>query len=279
MDTILDILKKTTAFFESKGIETPRLDAELLLAHILKCNRLDLYLMFDRPMTSDTLDALRPLVVRRGKREPLQYLLGEVPFCGLSLKVDARALIPRAETEEFPSLLLEHYKLNPKRILDLGTGTGALALALANKCKEVSVYAVDRSAEALALARENAQRNNLKDNITFIEGSWFDPVSGTFDLIVSNPPYLTQKEWEAAMPEVKNYDPYEALVAPGEGLADLMHILEQAYSFLNAAGCIALETGPTHHERLKEQADVLGYARADSHKDLNQRERFFLAWK
>ncbi len=277
MDTLLEVLKKTTAFFEGKGIESPRLDAELLFAHVLNCSRLDLYLEFDKPMSAKLLDELRPLVARRGKREPLQYLLGEVPFCGLTLKVDSRALIPRPETEELVELLVQQ-KVEPKRILDLGTGTGALALALANQYSAAAVVAVERSSEARSLAHENAQQNNLLEQLTLLEGSWFESVTGTFDLIVSNPPYLTQEEWEAASPEVKHADPYEALVSPEEGIADLLHILSEARSYLDEGACLALETGIAHHERLKQEAEALGYSKTDSFEDLNKRDRFFLAW-
>lgn len=361
MSTLLEILQKTTTYLAGKGVPNPKLHAELLLAHVLHLRRLDLYLQFDRPLTPDQLDALRPLVLRRGKREPLEYIIGNRPFADIELLCDRRALIPRSETEELVELLVKHFATRPSlekndapslptplRVLDLGTGTGALALALAKRWPQAQVTAVDASAEALALARSNAEHNDLSNRVTFVSANWFAPVAKNaaqtqshplaspqeatstkntvaataatlpnttthqssstasqpcstaspcpqhlqkntfhtaptlagqrFDLIVSNPPYLTQAEWQAADPEVKDYEPYGALVAANNGLADLQAILATAPQFLAPGGLLALETGIAHHEALAQLADATGaYATTESHRDSDDRPRFFLA--
>ena len=189
MRTVREIKARTEPFFAEKGIESPGLEIDLMLAHALGLKRLDLYLDLDRPLTEAQLEALRPLVKRRAAREPLQYILGAVEFGGLELMVDPRALIPRPETEELYDLLQHRLQEGPPaRILDLGTGSGALALALAQSFPEAQVTATDASTEALDLARKNATRNSLDERIRFLEGSWWDalPPGERFDLIVSN---------------------------------------------------------------------------------------------
>jgi len=277
MQTVLDVLKKTTDWFSSKGLENARGDAEQLLAHGLGCKRLDLYLRFDQPLEASDLDQLRPLMKRRASREPLQHIIGEWPFCDLMLKVDCRALIPRPETEELVDWLVNLGE-SPKRILDLGTGTGAIALSLALAFPSAEVVAVDLSEDALSLAKENAAQNDLS-NVCFAQGSWFEPVEGAFDWIISNPPYLTDEEWQEAEPEVRQYDPFSALVAPSDGFADLEHIVREAYPRLNVGGRIALETGIAQHAALLKLADSLGYHTAESMQDLSGRDRFITAQK
>jgi release factor glutamine methyltransferase len=280
MLTVLEIIKRTTEFFEKKGVESARLNAELLIGHALGLKRMQLYLQFERPLTETDLEKIRPLVKRRGNREPLQHIIGETEFSGLKLKVDRRALVPRPETEYLVELIAGKLAAPPARILDLGTGTGALALALAKKYPEARVTAVDKSAEALALAKENAEALKLTDRITFLASDWFSAVTAgeKFELIVSNPPYLTEAEMREADPEVRDHDPASALVAAAEGRADLDHILRHAPPFLTEDGMIACETGIAHHARLSEIAAESGYARTESLRDLTGRDRYLLAF-
>lgn len=276
---VLDILNKTKDFFEAKAIENPRLNAEWILSKGLGCKRLDLYLRFEERIPEDQLSQIRSLVQRRGKGEPLQYILGEMPFMDLNLKIDSRALIPRPETEEMLERLLKLWgKNHPRRVLDLGTGSGALALAIAYYCKDSKVMGVDINDDTLALARENQIKCGLEDRVNFLISDWFSKVEGKFDWIISNPPYLTEEEWQMAQIEVKGYEPKGALVAGDEGLADLERILQEAGRYLNPGGGIILETGIGHHERLKELAIEFGYSKTESWKDLSGRDRFFVAY-
>lgn len=279
MHTIIEILQKTSSFLEKKGVENARLDSEYILATALNCRRLDLYLKFERPLSEAELAAIRPLLRRRSRREPLQYVLGTSEFFDTSLVVDQRALIPRPETEQFVERILAKPKQSPKRILELGTGCGAIAIALASHYPGASLTAVDRSEEALVLARENITASGFMDRLELRESDWFKTIEGKYDLIVSNPPYLSEEEWRAAQPEVREHEPRVALVAAKDGLADLEKILVGALPFLRAGGLLALETGLAHHKALALIADQLSYRGWKSEEDLLGSKRFFFAWK
>ncbi len=284
MVSLLELLQKSTEFLAKKGIENARLQSELLFAGALRCRRLDLYLQFDRPLAESQIARLRANVVRRGRREPVQYIVGDTDFRRLTLKCDPRALIPRPETEELVDFVLE--KLNtrhpagtPVRVLDLGTGTGAIALSLATERAGTQVVATDISADALSLARENFERVGGVAAVEFLQSDWFSRVAGTFDAIVANPPYLTRKEWACAQPEVREHEPLSALVAEKEGLSDLEKILRGAREHLaEEGGFIALETGIAHHARLAEIAREAGFSHTESQADLSSRERFFFSF-
>jgi release factor glutamine methyltransferase len=278
MLTIREIKARTEHFFQEKGVPNAKLDTDILIAHSLGVKRLDLYLDLDRPLTEAQLVELRPLVKRRANREPLQYIVGNTEFYGLELKVDSRALIPRHETEELIELIVERSATPPARILDLGTGSGAIALALASKYPEATVTAVDQSAEALALAAENADALKLNERVNFRQGSWFEPLAddAQFDLIVSNPPYLTEAEMQTAEPEVVSHEPHSALVSGNDGLDDLRLILSQAKHFLATGGLLAMETGIAQGEALVKLANDAGL-RGESIEDLSGRPRFFFA--
>jgi release factor glutamine methyltransferase len=276
MLSIREIKERTEAFFKEKGVPNPKLDTDILIAHSLGIKRLDLYLDLERPLTEAQLGELRPLVKRRADREPLQYIVGTTEFYGLCLKVDKRALIPRHETEELVDLIIEQQEAPPRRILDLGTGSGALALALASKYPEAAVTAIDQSAEALALASENAQQLGIADRINFLEGNWWSPLGNdaTFDLIVSNPPYLTEAEMKTAEPEVIEHEPHSALVAGTDGLDDFRILLEGTPKFLANGGLLAMETGIAQSEALTDLAKQVGLT-GHSIGDLSGRPRFF----
>lgn len=280
MLTVLEVIKKTTDFFAGRGIENPRLNAEQLIGHGLGLQRMQLYLQFERPVTEKELETIRPLVRRRGLREPLQYIVGEIDFWGLKLKTDRRALIPRPETEYLMELLVARLPAAPARILDLGTGSGALALALARQYSGASLIAVDRSQEALSLAIENAHSNALDQRVNWIISDWYDalPDGARFDLIVANPPYLTAEETAGAAPEVRDHEPVSALVSTGpEALTDLAAIVRSAPNFLEVGGLLALETGIAHHAALRSLATTAGLAQTESQQDLTGRDRYFFA--
>ncbi len=276
MLTLLEVLRRTADYLGSKGVESPRLEAEWLLASVLGLKRLDLYLQFERPLGEGELDALRPLVRRRAGREPLQYVLGETEFCGLTLKTDRRALIPRPETERLAELVGRRVNGPPGRILDLGTGTGALAFALLHTWPEAVAVAVDRSDEALSLARENAVALGLVERVKLVCSDWYAGLAGEepFDLIVANPPYLTAEEWRTAEPEVREYEPREALEAERSGLAALEAVVAGAGPFLRAGGLVALETGVEHCEPLADHAARHGFGAVEAETDYHERDRY-----
>lgn len=280
MLSVLEIIKRTTEFFEKRGVESPRLNAELLIGHALGLKRMQLYLQFERPLMEPELEKIRPLVKRRGNREPLQYIVGETDFAGLKLKVDRRALIPRPETEHLVELVVQQLTAAPATILDLGTGSGAIALALAKHWPSATVTAVDESDDALVLAAENATTCGLAERVRFLKSDWFSavPTGERFDLIVSNPPYLSDEETAATEPEVKDFEPRSALSAGANSAADLEKIIHEAKSRLNPGGLLACETGIAQHAALLKLAADCGYARAESRRDLTSRERCLFAF-
>lgn len=278
MYTVREIKERTETFFSQKNVPNAKLDTDILIAHSLGMKRLDLYLDMERPLTEQQLDVLRPLVKRRATREPIQYIIGSTDFYGLTLKVDSRALVPRQETEELVDRIVTRLSEAPKRILDLGTGSGAIAFALASKYPEACITAIDSSTGAIALALENATTLDFVDRVRIIEGNWWSPIADdeSFDLIVSNPPYLTEAEMRSAEPEVVDYEPQEALVAGHDGLNDLRILLEGAPKYLCATGLLAMETGIAQSESLTAMATIAGLT-CECIEDLNERPRFFFA--
>ena len=281
MIILLEIVKKTTDFLSAKGVENPRLNAELLIGHALSLSRMQLYLPFERPVTEPELEEIRPLVKRRSQREPLQYILGETEFFHLKLKTDRRALIPRPETEHLCELITQRLPAPPATILDLGTGSGAIALGLAAFYPNASVTALDVSEAALDLARENAGALGLAGRLRLLRSDWFTALEPgiRFELIVANPPYLTEQETAAAMPEVRGHEPLVALASGADGLAALTRIITEAPRFLVETGLLALETGLDQQTVLREQAAAAGFTRVESLRDLTDRERYLLAWR
>ena len=278
MLTIREIKERTETFLKKKNVPNARLDTDILIAHSLGITRLDIYLELDRPLTEAQLTDLRTLVKRRASREPLQYIIGSTEFYGITLKVDPRALIPRHETEELIELIVERLVTPPKRILDLGTGSGAIALALASKYLDAEVTATDQCEKAIALAKENAVALNLSSRVTFIKGNWFEPLDAgaRFDLIVSNPPYLTEGEMQTAVPEVIDYEPHSALVSGDDGLDDLSLLLKSVPKYLAEGGILALETGIGQADAIKTMALKVSL-HGQTVEDLSERARFFFA--
>lgn len=280
MLTVLEIIKRSTEFLDRHGVEGPRLNAELLIGHALGLKRMQLYLQFERPLAETELAKIRPLVKRRSEREPLQYIIGSTDFAGLTLKVDRRALIPRPETELLVEIAKTAGAMTPARVLDLGTGTGAIALALGKHFPGATVIATDVSAEALTLARENAGALGLADRVQWLRSDWFAELPAElppFDLIVSNPPYLTEAEVTETEPEVKNHEPRGALTSGPDGLEAIAVIVREAKVRLVPGGRLLLETGIAQHARILELARESGYAAAESRPDLTGRDRFVLA--
>ncbi len=246
--TVLEAIQKSADFLGKKNVESPRLQTELLLAHLLKMPRMKLYLNFERTLSSEEIDSLRELVKRRGLREPLQHIIGSTSFCGFEIAVNRHALVPRPETEllaESGWNFLVTCHSSPVTALDFGTGTGCIAIALAAKCPDAKIVATDVSAEALALAKENAARSNVAGRIEFLRSDGFSghSTSSRFDLIVSNPPYIPSAEIETLQPEVRDFDPRSALDGGADGLDFYRKLAIESKPFLNAGGKIMLEFG------------------------------------
>jgi release factor glutamine methyltransferase len=277
--SIRNILQKSIQFLQKKEVPEAKLSAEWLMAEALGYKRLDLYLRQDEIIPPATLAKLRGWIKRRSEREPWQYIVGHAAFMDLDLKVDARVLIPRPETEELVVHLIESLKpINPKHLLDLGTGSGAILLSLLKAFPNAEGVGVDQSADALCVAKENATRLGLDGRTQWVQSNWLDGVEGLFDAIAANPPYLNAQEVLDAEPEVKDHEPYNALMAPDEGAADLKHILDHARHHLHPSGTLILEMGIHHGPLLKAHAEALGYKRVAILKDLSKRDRFLMAY-
>jgi len=274
VSTVRELLGPTREYLEGKGVRSPRLDAEYLLAHVLGIKRLELYLDHDRPLEAAEVDLLRELVRRRGRREPLAYVLGSWSFYGLELRCDPRALVPRPETEILVECCLTLLAgVEAPRIVDVGTGTGAIALALAARLPEAGVTAIDISPGALALAAENAAANALDDRVEFLEGDLLAPVAGRrFDLVVSNPPYVA--DGDEVDPEVADFEPAAlAVYAGGDGRAILERLATGATDVLCPGGHLAVELGDGQAPWFAERLTGLGYEAAEVTRDLRGVER------
>jgi release factor glutamine methyltransferase len=251
------------------GVPSPRVDAELLVAHVLDVSRTELFAS-DRPLEDEDVARLRELVRRRRAREPLAYVLGEWGFRRLVLAVDGRALVPRPETEVVVERCLLHLReLEAPRVLDVGTGSGAIALSIADEHSGARVVAVDRSAAALGLARENLARTGLAGRIELRHGDLLDGVRGPFDLVVSNPPYVSPEEYESLQPEIRLYEPVEAVV--GEGVWE--RIAGAARTMLPAGARLVLECGDGQAAEVAAGLARLGYGGVQCTPDLAGRDR------
>jgi release factor glutamine methyltransferase len=258
--TVLEAIQRSTEFLAKKGVDSPRLQTELLLAHLLKQPRMRLYLEFERVLTPAEVDGLREFIKRRGQREPLQHIVGSTSFCGFEIVVNRDVLIPRPETEVLAergwTFLNQLSTLNaqPSTVLDFGTGSGCLAIALASKCPAAEVYAIDISPEALALARQNAARHGVAERIRFLQGDGFAaaPEGAQFDLIISNPPYIPSGEIALLQAEVRDYDPHRALDGGVDGLDYGRRLAAECAPFLKPDGRVMLEFGDGQAEGLRE---------------------------
>lgn len=240
--TLLKLLRWTTDYFADKGIDNPRLNAELLLAHVLQLDRVGLYLNFERPLISAELDAIRPLVKRRGQREPLQYLIGHTEFWSLQFEVTPAVLIPRADTEILVEEALKRAEATGE-LLDVGTGSGAIAISLASELADWKATGLDISSDALEVASRNAEKNGVDGKVRFLHGDLAELPPQQYDLIVSNPPYIAQAEWDELMPEVRCFEPQQALLADNDGLYCYQKLAAQAPSRLKSGGWLLVEIG------------------------------------
>jgi len=247
--TIVEALRECRAFLESKGIPNARLNAEWLLGKVTGLTRVQLYTSYDRPLNTAELAEYVALMERRAAREPLQYILGHWQFRRLELKADGRALVPRPETELTAELAIRAAQAAGRepRVLDIGTGSGCIALSVASEVPGSRVWATDISGDALGLARENAAELNIS-SVTFLQGDLYAAVPsemrGSFDVIVSNPPYVTSAEYEELQPEVREHEPAGALLAGDGGMQFQKRLIEKAPEWLRPGGTLVLEGSP-----------------------------------
>jgi release factor glutamine methyltransferase len=265
----LDVVRNVARELDEAGVPSPRVDAEHLVAHVLGLSRSELYasdVAFDQEQDSK----LRTLVQRRVRREPLAYVLGEWGFRRLVLAVDRRALIPRPETEVVVERCLALLgDVDEPRVLDVGAGSGAIALAIADEHPGAHVVAVDRAEDALALARVNLDRTGVNERVELVHGHLLAGVEGPFDLVVSNPPYVLSDEFESLQPEIRLYEPKDALV--GEGVGE--EIARRARDVLRPGGWIVLESADGGWEALVSALQGLGYEDVTATPDLAGRPR------
>jgi release factor glutamine methyltransferase len=299
--TVLEAIQKSAEFLGKKNVESPRLQVELLLAHLLKMPRMKLYLNFDRVLSPAEMDALRELVKRRGQREPLQHIVGSTSFCGFEIAVNKHVLVPRPETELLAELgwqFLSTIDYQPSTALDFCTGTGCIAIALAAKCPNAKIIATDISADALVLAKENAARNNVAERIEFLQGDGFAalPKVGQasslsnsarqgagwkpallYDLLISNPPYIPSAEIETLQPEVRDFDPRGALDGGADGLDFYRRLAAEAKPFLKPDGKIMLEFGDGQADAIKIIFESEKWIVEAVQEDYSQRARILVA--
>lgn len=254
--------------------DSPKRDAEILLSFVTGRARTYLLAFGETVLTAEQLALLESLAARREQGEPIAYLVGEREFWSLPLSVSSATLIPRPDTECLVEQALAHLPATPCRILDLGTGTGAIALAIASERPDCSVVGGDIKADAVALARHNAEKLAI-NNVYFLQSSWFESVSGLFTLIVSNPPYIDANDPHLNQGDVR-YEPHSALVAPAEGLADLAEIIRQSPAYLEAGGWLMLEHGWQQAEAVQKLLKNAGFSAVMTHKDYGNNDRVTL---
>ena len=281
--TVLETIQKSAEFLAKRGIEPARLQSELLLAHLLKMPRMKLYLNFDRALSAEETDVFREWIKRRGQREPLQHITGSTSFCGYDIKVSRHALVPRPETEILAELGWTFLStIQGARALEVGTGTGCIAVALAAKCANAEIVATDISSDALALAKENSEKNNIVGRIEFLQGNRFAAVPNNrqFDLIISNPPYIPTAEIATLEPEVRDFDPRQALDGGADGLDFYRAFAAEARAYLKPDGKTMLEFGDGQAPDIRKIFENEKWIVEAVKADYSQRERILIAsWK
>ena len=284
---IKDLLPVSIDFLKDKNIESPRLCAEILLAHQLNTDRLKLYLQYDQPVGQNDLNQYRAMIKRLIDGEPVQYITGIQEFWSMDFIVNSSVLIPRPETEILVEQALKAYNVNFREkghkvsILDIGTGSGAIALAVASEIGDAEITALDISQPALETAQKNAEKHDLTDRVRFISGDLFSPFkeeNQLFNIIVSNPPYVTTDEYKALPSKIKNFEPKTALEGDGDGLCYIRSIIRDAHRFLHPDGWLMIEMAPDQTEKaVKMIRESSKYADEQIIKDYSNKERVLIA--
>jgi release factor glutamine methyltransferase len=307
--TVGRLLKWTTDFLRKHESESPRLDAEVLLAHARGCQRIELYTAFEEEPPEEIKTRFRELVKKRSQGEPVAYLVGSKEFFSLNFAVTRDVLIPRPETEHLVVAVIDlakqihHSRLpaepspeqagdsvasstapEPLRIIDLGTGSGCIAITLAKHIPGATITAVDRSPAALEIAQRNAQANGVADRIEFVQSDWFSSFAGTtptrtWDIVVSNPPYITQAEYAKLAKSVREFEPVSALVSGPEGTEDIQRLAQQAPQYLKAGGYMLVEMSPMIADKVQAILNAAPWKYEKTIKDLAHHARITVARK
>ncbi len=279
--TIIELLKWTTGYFERHDIESPRSDAEVLLAHCMGCERLDLYLRFDQPLNKDELTFFKRLIKRRVEHEPVAYILGTKEFWSLSFSVSADVLIPRPDTECLVETAL-HFLPDESTgrvatVLELGVGSGAVIVSLAHERPHCTFWGSDRSPAATRIAQSNARENGVGERVHFFVANWFDsyrPCAQLFDMIISNPPYIPTADIPNLSPDIRRFEPITALDGGTDGLDDIRDIIHNAHRYLRPDGCLLLEIGFDQRASVESIVSNYGeYHKVAFHKDYGGHDR------
>lgn len=282
MLTVLQSIELSAEYLNKREIDSPRLNAELMLAHILNCKRLDLYLLFDRPLRKNEIEIYREMLRRRSEREPLQYILGKWEFYGLEFKLTPSALIPRQETELLVDEILKRTdKDYPYKILDIGSGSGNISISLAKYLINSEVESWDINQNALNLAAENAKLNGVENRVLFIEQDVLstENINSNYDIIVSNPPYISVENYETLQPEILKYEPRNALTDSNDGLTFYNAISKLAFKALNKKGALFFEIGCKQAEDVKNIMNKNGFKNIVLKKDYNDIFRIIIGDK
>ncbi len=281
--TIIEIVNKSTDFLSSKGIESAKSEVEWILSSVLETTRVQLYLDHENLVSEEKVNSIRDMVMKRGKRIPLQHILGNTNFFGMPIRCDSRALVPRMETEQMVEQIVDRINNSlDGHVVDLGTGTGAILLSLCSALENCTGTGYDNSMQAIELARENLSGKKCEKRVGFELLDWNeltpDTLGTSANLVVSNPPYLTESEWSESMPEVKEYDPKSALVAGQNGLADIISVIKISSALLSSDGLLVMEIG-AGQVRVLETAIKSYYSHYEFTKDLLGVRRFLWASK
>jgi release factor glutamine methyltransferase len=285
--TIQKLLNWVTEYLSGKGVDSPRLGAELLLCHALGTTRIELYTQFDKVVPQRQLDALRDLVKRAGLREPVAYLTGRTEFYSIELDISSDCMIPRPETELLVQRAIEFLRSRDgvQFVCDLCTGSGCIAVAIAKNFSEARIIATDISAGALEVAARNVAKHNLGARIELLQGDLFEPLVEQldvteFDLIVCNPPYVSRAEYETLATNVKDYEPKSALLAGTDGLDVYRRLIDKVDSFLKPRAALMLEIGYAQGPAVREMLEKTGaFSQIKTEKDPNDNDRVVTAIK
>ena len=259
-----------TAQLKKNEITSAKQNAENIISHVLQMSRFDIYLHLEKELSKTQYISISEIATRRKKHEPLQYILGETEFYGYKFKVSNSVLIPRPETELLVEKII-HEEKNINSILDIGTGSGAIAIALSKNMNKIRIDAVDLLGSVLKIAQQNADLNNVE--INFFQSDIYENITDKYDLIISNPPYISQAEYELLPKEIKEYEPKSALQAENNGLYFYEKILQNAKEYLTDSGKIYFEIGYDQAEKITKIAKKNGFSNIQVFKDLNDFDR------